>query len=271
MHVTILDELKPSSQQRVIDLVQQAGIDVKDWANYKNGEKNPGANPNYCYEWAFSKRNELVVLNLWYANMLEANGEIEQQINFRGKEALSETNNTRISRRQRMEEAVAHAYELALPIRVIVLDSKAKTGSRVTARLLDSIPWGVKSYDKKTGQCTLQRGLVGRSYVDQFSLPAPPESKAGTREVTTTVRGRDPAVRQYALNRAKGKCQLCNTPGFALPNGGTFLETHHVIPLSEEGPDHVNNVVALCPNHHREAHFGLNAEAIRARLLDLLR
>jgi 5-methylcytosine-specific restriction protein A len=30
-----------------------------------------------------------------------------------------------------------------------------------------------------------------------------------------------------------------------------YLETHHVISLSEQGPGKVTNVIALCPNDHR--------------------
>ncbi|MBI5908921.1 MAG: HNH endonuclease [Betaproteobacteria bacterium] len=55
------------------------------------------------------------------------------------------------------------------------------------------------------------------------------------------------------------------------PDGRTYIETHHVIPLAENGPDSVSNVVALCPNHHRETHHGREAGAIRIRLLELLK
>jgi predicted HNH restriction endonuclease len=54
-----------------------------------------------------------------------------------------------------------------------------------------------------------------------------------------------------------------------MPNGQVFLETHHIIPLSEGGGDVITNVAALCPNHHREAHHGSQAELIRAHLLEV--
>ena len=69
--------LKPRKRQRVIDLVQQSGVDVSDWANYANGHENPGANPKYCYEWAFVEPGVTVVLNLWYDNLREENGTVE--------------------------------------------------------------------------------------------------------------------------------------------------------------------------------------------------
>lgn len=57
-------------------------------------------------------------------------------------------------------------------------------------------------------------------------------------------------------------CEYCNTPGFMMSNNGIYLETHHLVPLAEGGLDRINNVVALCPNHHREAHYGQAKSAI---------
>ena len=34
------------------------------------------------------------------------------------------------------------------------------------------------------------------------------------------------------------------------------LEVHHTKPLAEGGEDTVNNAEALCPNCHKEAHYG---------------
>ena len=270
-------ELKPTSQHRVIDLVRQAGVDVSDWSDYKNGAKSPGANPNYCYEWAFVQPETVVVLNLWYESMVQVDGEIEQRFNFRDAAARQEKSGARKARRRRMADAVAEAYRLGLPVRVIELyggrrpAGETKTKSpRVPARLLDPVPWAVTKYNGTTGQFVLRRGAEASLYVDQFSLPQPPDGRSGKRDVTVSVHDRDPEVRRFSLARAKGKCQLCGSPGFHLPDGRAFLETHHVIPLAENGADSASNVVALCPNHHREAHYGRDAKAIRQRLLKML-
>ena len=52
--------------------------------------------------------------------------------------------------------------------------------------------------------------------------------------------------------------------------GGIYLETHHVFPLSLSGPDIEWNVVAICPNDHRRAHFASDKNEIRARLVEHL-
>ena len=60
------------------------------------------------------------------------------------------------------------------------------------------------------------------------------------------------------LRRASGVCEKCKSPApFVRRSDGTpFLEVHHWTPLAEGGEDTIENAGALCPNCHREAHFG---------------
>jgi hypothetical protein len=60
------------------------------------------------------------------------------------------------------------------------------------------------------------------------------------------------------LNRANGVCERCrkNAPFIRRSDGTPFLEVHHRTPLAEGGEDTTENVLALCPNCHREAHHG---------------
>lgn len=60
------------------------------------------------------------------------------------------------------------------------------------------------------------------------------------------------------LHMAQGRCELCHKPAPFLrkKNDAPFLEVHHVILLSENGDDTVENTRALCPNCHRDVHFG---------------
>jgi len=81
---------------------------------------------------------------------------------------------------------------------------------------------------------------------------------------------RDQAVRDQALARAKGRCELCNEEGFLMANGKRYLETHHIQALGEEGPDTRDNVIALCANDHRAAHFSVNRDALAARMTEIL-
>ncbi|MGS5470419.1 HNH endonuclease [Vibrio parahaemolyticus] len=69
---------------------------------------------------------------------------------------------------------------------------------------------------------------------------------------------RDPDVVAEALYRAEGFCEKCKekAPFIKSSNGEPYLEVHHIIPLSQGGLDSLENVISLCPNCHREIHFG---------------
>lgn len=89
---------------------------------------------------------------------------------------------------------------------------------------------------------------------------------------TSSSYARDPKVRAYVIARAKGACEFCGEKGFLMVGGmNYYLEAHHVIALADDGKDTLANVIALCPKHHREAHFGINRNEIEAEMTKLLR
>lgn len=70
---------------------------------------------------------------------------------------------------------------------------------------------------------------------------------------------RDSKIRTFVIDRAEGRCEYCGEQGFLMSDGKSrYLEAHHIISLADDGEDAVENVIALCPKHHREAHFGAN-------------
>jgi 5-methylcytosine-specific restriction enzyme A len=59
------------------------------------------------------------------------------------------------------------------------------------------------------------------------------------------------------------KCLVCEAMGqnpysFKKPNGNYYIETHHVEPVStlKKGVLSINNLIAVCANHHRQLHYG---------------
>lgn len=101
-------------------------------------------------------------------------------------------------------------------------------------------------------------------YVDQYTIGD--DMLVSKRESVRSEFVRSRNERNVVLQRAQGVCELCGEPGFTTAAGNVFLETHHVVPLSEGGADAANNIAALCPNDHREAHHGARASAIREEL-----
>lgn len=82
--------------------------------------------------------------------------------------------------------------------------------------------------------------------------------KPTKKTVKQTVFNRNQYVIAEVLNRANGVCERCKKPApFIRDNDNSpYLEVHHKIPLAEEGDDTVENAIALCPNCHRQAHYG---------------
>jgi predicted HNH restriction endonuclease len=174
--------------------------------------------------------------------------------------------------------------------------------SEARFRQLDSELWRVESYDMDTGQYVIRRGAVATHLTQQLesdshqTLEIEPSSAEQAGSVSTEpvdknaqlsivlnavdqftgterpeqymrsgmVFERLPEVRRQVLRRANGHCELrsCGALGFKTVQGYVYLETHHAKPLSSGGADTPLNVIALCPNHHREAHYGADIESI---------
>lgn len=89
------------------------------------------------------------------------------------------------------------------------------------------------------------------------------------RRVAVTRFSQNAGVKAWVLQQAAGRCEGCESPApFNAVDGLPYLELHYVRQLVEGGPDTVSNAVALCPNCHREIHYGANAQALVAWLYD---
>lgn len=69
---------------------------------------------------------------------------------------------------------------------------------------------------------------------------------------------RNPDVVAEVLYRARGICERCQqvAPFVRRKDNSPYLEVHHLRHLSQGGEDTVANAIALCPNCHRELHYG---------------
>jgi 5-methylcytosine-specific restriction protein A len=78
-----------------------------------------------------------------------------------------------------------------------------------------------------------------------------------SRSVTLFLR--NPDVVAEVLVRARGVCDACkkSAPFVRRSDGTPYLEVHHMTPLADGGEDTVDNAMALCPNCHRQEHFGI--------------
>lgn len=298
-----------------MDMVDAAGVDVSQWALRQDGSlvKNPAANPNYCYEWAFGGNGEPNVLCVWHSSMTVSDGLIVYEDCIRDlalkldRVAIDRTNPAHVKSRardqakraRRFDSLLQRAYRKSEPVRVVILQGEPRAAAevgwetaKVKYRRLDEVSWIVHEY-RDDGSFRVVRGVVPASeappaestisyaspddeqeksrldpspYLDQFSIPDPPERRASFGASFA----RSSAVRDAALARAAGFCECCGHEGFKTASGAIYLETHHVVPLGEHGPDVEWNVVAICPNDHRRAHHGEDREEIFGRFIALL-
>jgi 5-methylcytosine-specific restriction endonuclease McrA len=109
------------------------------------------------------------------------------------------------------------------------------------------------------------REQVSKSLRDTKATRAKRLAKAGripsTITVTSTVYDRNPDVVAEAFLEANGHCQGCGckAPFVRRSDNSPYLEVHHRMPLANGGEDTVANAIALCPNCHREMHYGTKA------------
>jgi hypothetical protein len=203
-----------------------------------------------------------------------------------------------------MDEVIKQAFRRKLEVRVCIVDTKVRASdmeaSSADRRTLDPRPWSLQ-YDMMTGHYEVRReshsvierlpvalesglgeAITNPDTIDHPPLPEISETSYGVGVVDQFVvdehlrdpvlteryeRERSAVVRQLVLARSEGKCEWCDKLGFLKHDGQIYLESHHVVPLSEGGSDNIRNVIALCPNDHRMAHYADGREALVDKML----
>lgn len=267
----------------------------------------PQSNGGYCYEWSFrSNDRSIFLLCVWFEELrVDVRGRIHFSGNLvayadtlirRLEKDPKNRNRTikdpRISRAQHFNSTVQLAYLNSVPVRVVIVSGPVREiedissgNDRAVGRYLDGESWAVEQFDQDTGAFVLIRGSssyqpleimgggadtasLGDVDVQVVSDQFLNENRSDAYTYKGIQRYRDPKVRELVLARSKGKCELTMVPGFKMANGGFYLETHHVVPLSEGGADTVENVIALTADAHRQAHYGVDRERLRQRCLE---
>lgn len=99
----------------------------------------------------------------------------------------------------------------------------------------------------------------------EAALSQAPKSST-PKEKQETAYYRSQALKLYVIVRSQGICEGCGECAPFNTKSGPYLECHHVHRLADGGPDHPENVVALCPNCHRRAHFANDAKTYNEKL-----
>ena len=90
-----------------------------------------------------------------------------------------------------------------------------------------------------------------------------------TAKTTTTQYVRDAEVVAWVLDLANGVCECCGKSApFIKEDSTPYLEVHHLRRLADGGSDTISNAIAVCPNCHRQLHYGLGKERLRHRVYE---
>lgn len=126
----------------------------------------------------------------------------------------------------------------------------------------DSVSEPKPSYGSKDAKKLKNKSI---KELRQAALETAPNN-ASSKQKRETAYYRSQALKLYVVARSNGFCEGCREKAPFDTKNGPFLECHHVHRLADGGPDHPKNVVALCPNCHRRAHFAKDAEAYNSKL-----
>lgn len=265
--MTTVQSLKPLTKQTVTEITQRLGISMIS-----------------KYDWCFSdSKNGTHLLNIWHDHMTEEDGEIcfiddSAEWADRNRETAV---SVQLNRASAVTSLIQTAYYTKQPVHVAILNGvRKKIRSRETneaqQRELDDILW-YPHHRGDDGRIRVIRGkpqpvdfdpnaeILQNSQAKPLPIPAPPIKVE--RNGTATFE-RDSEVVKLAKRRAfDGRCELCGEEGFRTAKGEFYLEGHHVIPLNCGGLDDVRNVVAICADDHRRAHYGEERHVIRDRMI----
>jgi 5-methylcytosine-specific restriction protein A len=178
---------------------------------------------------------------------------------------------TKASVEFRMQNISAALYELKMPYIAGYLPAR-NIGSAVKEKMVELLRLNDIEFLTAYVPTADMNALSARvtKLRKQAFLTMPPGSKHPQLTVkTTSSYVRDPAVKAWVLNAAKGVCEGCDSPAPFIGNDALpYLEVHHVMPLASHGSDTTTNAVALCPNCHRRCHYSNDSDKFKLRLYE---
>ena len=128
-------------------------------------------------------------------------------------------------------------------------------------------------FKKCTQIFSILRARSSRDAIDDLDCDSPLDGDRAWKIAYSGIRYlRSSKIRDKVKKRSKGRCEIseCAKEGFVQRDGSFYVECHHIIALAKEGKDSLSNVIALCPEHHREAHFGKRADELEKEMIRAL-
>lgn len=134
-------------------------------------------------------------------------------------------------------------------------DERALFGVTHISNDLDATSYR-QHFEQIWAQPSIEEVYVDEALYIPDSLPAPDRR---TGQVVRVVR--DTAQSRLVKSLYNYKCQVCEWTAYSTRlRNRYYCEAHHIQPLGRYGgPDHLSNLLALCPNHHCMMDLGILA------------
>jgi 5-methylcytosine-specific restriction protein A len=142
-----------------------------------------------------------------------------------------------------------------------------KPAKNVGTNVITTLERAIAKVEEQSGEPIAQFEHEVEALRKSIPREAPTGNTAPAKIVSASTQfARDPRVVAWVLNAANGKCECCcKDAPFARIDGSPYLEVHHLKRLADGGTDRVSNAIALCPNCHRELHFGIRRSDLLAQ------
>ena len=265
---SLVDMLRPSGKRTVMELVEEAGIDVNDW-RYVDGRPypTPASNPNYCYDWSFGSPQQGYVLCVWHRSLGERKGRVVYECDSgthtrRLREELARSGLTetqrrsvlkRVRRSEAFEAAVKDSFYSGRPLKLILnlgniqeAEEIADAKASVSERELDGEQWFVHSWSDGDG--LIVRGERPQTLADGPGKDELPPGSPGEddvwREGQIRVRRGQAEFRAKLLDAYGRKCAVTRTLLEPL------LEAAHIVPHAEQTDYRETNGLLLRSDIH---------------------
>lgn len=121
--------------------------------------------------------------------------------------------------------------------------------------------------EEEVYQADIEEILVKEDYLYEEEEEASPKPNAIKTKEGVTKWPRDSEISAAAIGKANYQCEIDPTHRTFTSNKTKrqFMEAHHLIPMQfqnifDNSLDKVANIVCLCPNCHRQIHYGTSDE-----------
>lgn len=204
-------------------------------------------------EWTSEELNSAVRA---YIEMKEKISRGERIIKKNIYEELAKKHNRTAKAFEYRMQNISFVYSLLGRDWIAGLNPAKNVGTNVIAIIEKCISENEKTFP--TGKAEFEN-LVSK-FRNSIDTTTPSGSLSPLRkDVSASSYERDPHVVAWILRNSEGACESCLNPSpFNKSDGLYYLEVHHLKRLADGGSDTVNNAIAVCPNCHRELHYGEN-------------